>query len=132
MTKIKGSSRLLLETPLTRSKCISPYTHAQHLTQTSRTFYTFAVTKQPEIPLHAFPWRVGAPSYGESWIRPCLLLHSDFPPQPHPLSDWHSTELPSCYFWPEKLFFLSSTFNLNQFPICCNYLHFGLKGTYLI
>ena len=40
--KIKGSSVLLLETPLTRSKYISPYTHAQHLTRTSRTFYTFA------------------------------------------------------------------------------------------
>ena len=49
--KIKGSSVLLLETPLTRSKYISPYTHAQHLTRTSRTFYTFAVTKPPEIPL---------------------------------------------------------------------------------
>ena len=32
----------LLETPLTRSKYISPYTHAQHLTRTSRTFYIFA------------------------------------------------------------------------------------------
>ena len=40
--KIKGISVLLLETPLTRSKYISPYTHAQHLTRTSRTFYTFA------------------------------------------------------------------------------------------
>ena len=40
--KIKGSSVLLLETPLTRSKYISPYTHAQHLTRTSRTFYIFA------------------------------------------------------------------------------------------
>ena len=39
--KIKGISVLLLETPLTRSKYISPYTHAQHLRQTSRTFYTF-------------------------------------------------------------------------------------------
>ena len=45
MTRIKGISVLLLETPLTRSKCISPYTHAQHLTRTSRTFYTFAVTQ---------------------------------------------------------------------------------------
>ena len=43
--KIKGISVLLLETPLTRSKYISPYTHAQHLTRTSRTFCTFAVTK---------------------------------------------------------------------------------------
>ena len=50
--KIKGSSVLLLETPLTRSKCISPYTHAQHLTRTSRTFYTFAVTQTIKIPLH--------------------------------------------------------------------------------
>ena len=50
--KIKGSSVLLLETPLTRSKYISPYTHAQHLTRTSRIFYTFAVTKPLKIPLH--------------------------------------------------------------------------------
>ena len=49
--KIKGSSVLLLETPLTRSKYISPYTHAQHLTRTSRIFYTFAVTKPLKIPL---------------------------------------------------------------------------------
>ena len=40
--KIKGISVLLLETPLTRSKYFSPYTHAQRLTQTSRTFCTFA------------------------------------------------------------------------------------------
>ena len=46
--KIKGISVLLLETPLTRSKYFSPYTHAQHLTRTSRTFYTFAYN----IPLH--------------------------------------------------------------------------------
>ena len=46
--KIKGISVLLLETPLTRSKYISPYTHAQHLTRTSRTFYTFAY----KLPLH--------------------------------------------------------------------------------
>ena len=43
--KIKGISVLLLETPLTRSKYISPYTHAQHRMRTSRTFCTFAVTK---------------------------------------------------------------------------------------
>ena len=43
--KIKGSSVLLLETPLTRSKYISPYTHTQHLRRTSRIFYTFPVTK---------------------------------------------------------------------------------------
>ena len=50
--KIKGSSVLLLETPLTRSKYISPYTHAQHLTRTSRTFYTFAYkqTLQKSLP----------------------------------------------------------------------------------
>ena len=46
--KIKGISVLLLETPLTRSKYFSPYTHAQHCTQTSRTFYTFAY----KLPLH--------------------------------------------------------------------------------
>ena len=40
--KIKGISVLLLETPLTRSKYISPYTHAQCLTRTSGTFCTFA------------------------------------------------------------------------------------------
>ena len=55
MTRIKGISVLLLETPLTRSKCISPYTHAQHLTRTSRTFYTFAVTQTIKIPLHLDP-----------------------------------------------------------------------------
>ena len=49
--KIKGSSVLLLETPLTRSKYISPYTHAQHLTRTSRTFYTFAY----KVTLHPSP-----------------------------------------------------------------------------
>ena len=40
--KIKGISVLLLETPLTRSKYFSPYTHAQRLTRTSGTFCTFA------------------------------------------------------------------------------------------
>ena len=40
--KIKGISVLLLETPLTRSKYFSPYTHAQRLTRTSITFCTFA------------------------------------------------------------------------------------------
>ena len=40
--KIKGIGVLLLETPLTRSKYISPHTHAHHLMRTSRTFYTFA------------------------------------------------------------------------------------------
>ena len=39
--KIKGISVLLLETPLTRSKYFSPFTHAQHLTRTSGTFCTF-------------------------------------------------------------------------------------------
>ena len=57
--KIKGISVLLLETPLTRSKYISPYTHAQHRTRTSRTFYTFAFNK----PLHW--WRIRCPVEGE-------------------------------------------------------------------
>ena len=48
--KIKGISVLLLETPLTRSKYFSPYTHAQQRTRTSRTFYTFAVTKPLKYP----------------------------------------------------------------------------------
>ena len=48
--KIKGISVLLLETPLTRSKYFSPYTHAQHRMRTSRTFYTFAY----KLPLHLF------------------------------------------------------------------------------
>ena len=39
--KIKGISVLLLETPLTRSKYFSPYTHAQHRMRTSRTVHTF-------------------------------------------------------------------------------------------
>ena len=59
--KIKGSSVLLLETPLTRSKYISPYTHTQHLTRTSRTFYTFAVTKPLKYPFIGgesdVPWK---------------------------------------------------------------------------
>ena len=45
MTRIKGISVLLLETPLTRSKYISPPpppTHTQRLTRTSGTFCTFA------------------------------------------------------------------------------------------
>ena len=44
MTRIKGISVLLLETPLTRSKYISPHTHThtQRLTRTLRTFCTFA------------------------------------------------------------------------------------------
>ena len=57
--KIKGSSVLLLETPLTRSKYISPYTHAQHLTRTSRTFYIFAYKQT----LHW--WRIRCPVEGE-------------------------------------------------------------------
>ena len=40
--KIKGISVLLLETPLTRSKYFSPYTHAQCLKRTLGTFCTFA------------------------------------------------------------------------------------------
>ena len=40
--KIKGISVLLLETPLTRSKYFSPYTHTQCLTRTAGTFCTFA------------------------------------------------------------------------------------------
>ena len=59
--KIKGISVLLLETPLTRSKYISPYTHAQQRTQTSRTFYTFAVTEPLKIPFIGgesdVPWK---------------------------------------------------------------------------
>ena len=52
MTRIKGISVLLLETPLTRSKYISPpHTHTQRLTRTLRTFCTFAVTKPLKIPL---------------------------------------------------------------------------------
>ena len=47
--KVKGISVLLLETPLTRSKYISPYTHAQHLTRTSRTFYTFAYKQTLQV-----------------------------------------------------------------------------------
>ena len=43
--KIKGISVLLLETPLTRSKYISPYTHPQRLTRTSGTFCTFTYKK---------------------------------------------------------------------------------------
>ena len=45
--KIKGISVLLLETPLTRSKYFSPYTHAQRLTRTSITFCTFAYKQNP-------------------------------------------------------------------------------------
>ena len=51
MTRIKGISVLLLETPLTRSKYIFPtHTHTQRLTRTSGTFYTFAVTKPLKYP----------------------------------------------------------------------------------
>ena len=59
--KIKGISVLLLETPLTRSKYISPYTHAQYLTRTSRTFCTFMVTKSLNYPFIGgesdVPWK---------------------------------------------------------------------------
>ena len=47
--KIKGISVLLLETPLTRSKYFSPYTHAQHLTRTPITFCTFAYKQNPSL-----------------------------------------------------------------------------------
>ena len=54
--KIKGISVLLLETPLTRSKYFSPYTHAQRLTRTSGTFCTFAYkqTLQGNYPLATY------------------------------------------------------------------------------
>ena len=59
--KIKGISVLLLETPLMRSKYISPYTHAQHLMRTSRTFCTFVVTKPLKYPFIGgesdVPWK---------------------------------------------------------------------------
>ena len=51
--KIKGISVLLLETPLSRSKYFSPYTHAQRLTRTPITFCTFAYKQT----LHYFQFR---------------------------------------------------------------------------
>ena len=61
--KIKGISVLLLETPLTRSKYFSPYTHAQRLTRTSITFCTFTYKQT----LHW--WRIRCPVEGEKfWI----------------------------------------------------------------
>ena len=58
--KIKGISVLLLETPLTRSKYFSLYTHAQRLTQTLGTFCTFAYKQT----LHW--WRIQCPVEGET------------------------------------------------------------------
>ena len=58
--KIKGISVLLLETPLTRSKYFSPYTHTQRLTRTSGTFCTFAYKQT----LHW--WRIRCPMEGET------------------------------------------------------------------
>ena len=58
--KIKGISVLLLETPLTRSKYFSPYTHAQRLTRTSGTLCTFAYKQT----LHW--WRIRCPMEGET------------------------------------------------------------------
>ena len=55
MARIKGISVLLLETPLTRSKYISrhthTHTHTQRLTQTFRTFCTFAYKTNPSVPI---------------------------------------------------------------------------------
>ena len=58
--RIKGISVLLLETPLTRSKYFSPYTHAQRLTRTLITFCTFAYKQT----LHW--WRIRYPVEGET------------------------------------------------------------------
>ena len=78
--KIKGISVLLLETPLTRSKYISPYTHAQYLTRTSRTFCTFVVTKPLNYPFIGgesdVPWKERRDKF---WIVSSRLRpYSDF------------------------------------------------------
>ena len=84
MTRIKGISVLLLETPLTRSKYIfpPPHTHTltQRLTRTSGTFYTFAVTKPLKYPFIGgesdVPWKERKDKF---WIVGSRLRpYSDF------------------------------------------------------